>query len=398
MALQTTLPYFARPDLLESVTRLLLSGANVTLFAPRRHGKTSFVRHDLLPALHEAGWFAARVDLWRNRENPELGLVEGLESVAYAAPPRIPLARPLSLASLRASFKVPGVDIEGNWSPASGPTPHPEASLENRLANALHLIADRGTHALIVLDEFQALAGKGSDNFVAAFRTALQDVEGRLSVFFTGSSRDGLMKLFSRSKAPLFRSAESVTLPNLSDDFVDSRADYLNEIASIQVDRDALKLLFPRLCYTPLFLNEIVRLLLVRGDADVDAAVLEWYRSKYENEYSEWFASLADVESAIIVWLAMSGQKSVYTEEAREFVREFIEEDTAPSTARVQTAIRRLTAHQVLDPTGVNGSYEIADQGLQIVISNAINEDLVKRRGGLPVDREDSPQVPPEMP
>ena len=195
MSLQTTLPYFARPELLESVTRLLLSGANVTLFAPRRHGKTSFVRHDLLPALHEAGWFAARVDLWRNRDNPELGLVEGLEAVAYATPPRSSLMRPMNLSSLRASFKVPGVDIQGNWSPATGATPHPEASLENRLANALHLIAERGTHSLIALDEFQALAGKSSDNFVAAFRTALQDVEGRLSVFFTGSSRDGLMRL-----------------------------------------------------------------------------------------------------------------------------------------------------------------------------------------------------------
>lgn len=384
MSRQTTLPYFARPDLLESVTRLLLSGANVTLFAPRRHGKTSFVRHDLLPALHEAGWFAARIDLWRNRDNPELGLVEGLEAVAYATPPRSSLMRPMNLSSLRATFKVPGVDIQGNWSPATGPTPHPEASLENRLANALHLIAERGTHSLIALDEFQALAGRGSDNFVAAFRTALQDVEGRLSVFFTGSSRDGLMRLFNRARAPLFRSAESLTLPNLGDGFVDSRADYLDEVAGIKVERDALKLFFPRLCYTPLFLNEIVRIMLVRGNADLDTAVHEWYRAKFDDEYAQWFAALQDVESAVMVWLATSGQKKVYSEEAREAMRQYIEADVVPTTSRVQTAIRRLTGEQALEPTGVNGEYEIADQGLQIVLSNAVNQDLfqacVKRR------------------
>ncbi len=378
MSLQTTLPYFARPDLLESVSRLLLSGANVTLFAPRRHGKTSFVRYDLLPALHEAGWFAARIDLWRNRENPELGLVEGLEAVAYATPPRSALMRPMNLSSLRATFKVPGVDIQGNWSPATGPTPHPEASLENRLANALHLIAERGTHSLIALDEFQALASKGSDNFVAAFRTALQDVEGRLSVFFTGSSRDGLMRLFNRSRAPLFRSAESLTLPNLGDGFVDSRADYLDEVAGVKVDRDALKLFFPRLCYTPLFLNEIVRIMLVRGNPDLDAAVREWYRAKFDDEYAHWFAALQDVESAVMVWLATSGQKTVYSEEAREAIRQYIEADVLPTTSRVQTAIRRLTGEQALEPTGVNGEYEIADQGLQIVLSNAVNQDLLK--------------------
>ncbi|WP_313458793.1 hypothetical protein [Stenotrophomonas sp.] len=381
MSLQTTLPYFARPDLLESVTRLLLSGANVTLFAPRRHGKTSFVRYDLLPALHEAGWFAARIDLWRNRENPELGLVEGLEAVAYATPPRSALMRPMNLSSLRATFKVPGVDIQGNWSPATGPTPHPEASLENRLANALHLIAERGTHSLVALDEFQALASKGSDNFVAAFRTVLQDVEGRLSVFFTGSSRDGLMRLFNRSRAPLFRSAESLTLPNLGDAFVDSRADYLDEVAGVKVDRDALKLFFPRLCYTPLFLNEIVRIMLVRGTADLDAAVREWYRAKFDDEYAHWFAALQDVESAVMVWLATSGQKTVYSEEAREAMRQYIEADAVPTTSRVQTAIRRLTGEQALEPTGVNGEYEISDQGLQIVLSNAVNQDLFKTCG-----------------
>ena len=381
MSLQTTLPYFARPDLLESVTRLLLSGTNVTLFAPRRHGKTSFVRYDLLPALHEAGWYAARIDLWRNRENPELGLVEGLEAVAYATPPRSALMRPMNLSSLRATFKVPGVDVQGNWSPATGPTPHPEASLENRVANALHLIAERGTHSLIALDEFQALADKGSDNFVAAFRTALQDVEGRLSVFFIGSSRDGLMRLFHRARAPLFRSAESLTLPNLGDGFVDSRADYLDEVAGVKVDRDALKLFFPRLCYTPLFLNEIVRIMLVRGNADLDAAVHEWYRAKFDDEYAQWFAALQDVESAVMVWLATSGQKTVYSEEAREAMRQCIEADAVPTTSRVQTAIRRLTGEQALEPTGVNGEYEIADQGLQIVLSNAVNQDLFKACG-----------------
>ncbi len=384
MSLQTTLPYFARPDLLESVTRLLLSGANVTLFGSRRHGKTSFVRYDLLPALREAGWFAARIDLWRNRENPELGLVEGLEAVAYSTPPRSALMRPTNLSSLRATFKVPGVDIQGNWSPATGPTPHPEVSLENRLANALHLIAERGTHSLIALDEFQALSDKGSDNFVAAFRTALQDVEGRLSVFFTGSSRDGLMRLFNRSRAPLFRSAESLSLPNLGDRFVDSRADYLDEVAGIKVDRDAMKLFLPRLCYTPLFLNEIVRIMLVRGSADLDAAFHEWYRAKFDDEYAQWFAALQDVESAVMVWLATSGQKTVYSEEAREAMRQYIEADIVPTTSRVQTAIRRLTGEQALEPTGVNGEYEIADQGLQIVLSNAVNQDLfracVKRR------------------
>jgi hypothetical protein len=41
------LPYFPRGSLVEEVLQILTSGLKqgVTLFAPRRQGKTSFVRH-----------------------------------------------------------------------------------------------------------------------------------------------------------------------------------------------------------------------------------------------------------------------------------------------------------------------------------------------------------------
>ena len=119
MTLPDALPYHPRQDLLQTILRLLLSGANVTLFAPRRHGKTQFVRNELLPAMHEAGWFAARVDLWRNRDKPALGLVEGLEAIAYASKPAGKgIFTPLTLKSIRTKFKTPGIDIEGEWVPA----------------------------------------------------------------------------------------------------------------------------------------------------------------------------------------------------------------------------------------------------------------------------------------
>jgi len=370
--LPTALPYFPRPQLLESVLKLLMSGANVTLFAPRRHGKTWFVRYELLPALHEAGWFAGRVDLWRNRDNPALGLVEGLEALAYASPKSVlPSIRSLTIRSVRSTFKLPGVDIEGEWVPSTGHVT-PEGTLENRLANALQMIASKGGHAVLALDEFQALADKSSDNFVAAFRTALQDLEGGLSVIFTGSSRLGLTNLFKRAKAPLFRSAEAVTLPHLGDDFVDSRADYLRDIAGIEVDRGLLKNIFPKLCHTPLFINEIVRNILVSGSPDVVAALAQWVEAKKSEEYSELLDRLSDLDLAVIVWLTMSGQTSVYTEEAREFMKLQMGVEKRPEYHQIQTSMRRLTAAQIVEPTGTNGGYEIADQGFQVVLSIAL--------------------------
>lgn len=372
MSLPEPLPYFPRPDLLAEVTRLLISGANVTLFAPRRQGKTWFVRYELLPALHEAGWFAARVDLWRNRDNPCLGLVEGLEAIAYANPrSTLGLRTPLSLRSVRGAFNAAGVEIEGQWEPAAAP-PNPESSLENRLASALQIIAQKGQHCVLALDEFQSLADKSAENFVAAFRTALQDLEGALSIVFTGSSRDGLTRLFSRSKAPLFRSAISVTLPNLGDDFVDSRADYLEQVAGLSVDRAALKDLFRELLRVPLFLNEVVRWMLVKGNASIGEAKQAWVDGKRSDEYSELFANASDLELGIIVWLARSGEKSVYTEEARALIGKFSKIDPLPAH-KVQTCIKRLTKSNVIEATGATGEYEIVDQGLQILLGQALD-------------------------
>lgn len=391
MALADRLPYFPRPDLLAEVTALLVTGANVTLFAPRRQGKTWFVRYELLPALHEAGWFAARVDLWRNRDNPSLALVEGLEAIAYATPMSA-LRRPLTLRSVRGTFNVAGVEIVGNWEPAEAP-PSAELSLENRLAKALRIISGKGEHCVIALDEFQALAEKSAENFVAAFRTALQDLEGALSIVFTGSSRDGLTRLFNRAKAPLFRSAQSVTLPALGDDFVESRANYLADVAGLEVDLDELKKLFRTLCRVPLFLNEVILWMLIKRNPSIEDAKNAWMQSKRSEEFSELFAHLSDLDLAIVMWLARSGEKSVYTEDARRIMGKMANEDALPAY-KVQARIRRLTRHQILEPTGSTGQYEIVDQGLQILLGEPLDEAMKELEKGTPNPEPHSVQLP----
>lgn len=373
MALPDSLPYFPRPDLLQSTLRLLLSGANVTLFAPRRHGKTQFVRNELLPAVYESGWFAARVDLWRNRAQPAKGLVEGLEAIAYAEEPKSLLGVKLDLKSVRTKFHTPGVDIEGEWVPSPTAMSSPDASIENRLANALSRITSHGTHTLLALDEFQALAVPGMENFIASFRTVLQDLEDRLSVIFTGSSRDGLTQLFQRAKAPLFRSATPMELPNLGDAFVDSRADYLADVGGMQVDRDALKATFWRLRFTPLFLNELARAMLVSGNPDVPVAYANWVKDKRNGEYATLIDGMRNEDFALVLWLATSGENSVYTAEARQAMARFMGQADVPEVKRVLGSIRRLTKEGIVDPTGAKGSYELADQGLQIVLSEVTN-------------------------
>lgn len=61
-----------RPALAKRYLALLQAGpvVSTTIFAPRRTGKTVFLRKDLTPAADAAGFTVAYVDLWQTRLNP----------------------------------------------------------------------------------------------------------------------------------------------------------------------------------------------------------------------------------------------------------------------------------------------------------------------------------------
>ena len=131
--------------------------------------------------------------------------------------------------------------------PAAGRPPH---SISGPVASA--------DITLLILDEFQALASIDRDDFVAAFRTALQKHRGRLLVFYTGSSRAALNGMFRRSKAPLFQSTHSLTLPELDRGFIEDRAAFLAQRSGLEVDVDSLHAAFARLGHSPEFLNGLI--------------------------------------------------------------------------------------------------------------------------------------------
>ena len=137
--MQFELPYYPRPEFLNGVLMVLTSGLQhgVTLFAPRRQGKTTFVQKELMPAAREAGWQVIYLDLWRLRSDPATGLVEGLEAIACKKAKGL-LAK-FRLSKVTGSFKPPMAELKveaerekhGNAPPYSAPP------LENRLATTL---------------------------------------------------------------------------------------------------------------------------------------------------------------------------------------------------------------------------------------------------------------------
>jgi len=188
----------------------------------RRTGKTTFLKHDLIPALEQRGALVVYVDLWSDVaiEPAELLRASIRTTLADVQEPGSKL-----MARLRAlggvSLDVAGIgfsfDLEDVGLP-DGVT----------LSEALTELVDRtGADVALIIDEVQqALSSKaGSDMLLAlkAARDAINtrpDTPGHLLFIGTGSHRAYVAELTSR-RSQAFAGAASVPYPLLGSDYVE---------------------------------------------------------------------------------------------------------------------------------------------------------------------------------
>lgn len=83
----------------------------------------------------------------------------------------------------------------------------------------------RDTLTLLLLDEVQALATSPKHApFIAALRTGLDLNKDRVKAVFTGSSREGLRRMFSQASAPFFHFGQNLDFPDMDRGFTEHLA------------------------------------------------------------------------------------------------------------------------------------------------------------------------------
>lgn len=346
------LPYFPRPELLERAFKAFQAGQNVALFAPRRQGKTWFVRFELLPAARDAwGWRTLYIDLWAQRDQPELALLDGLEG-ALAKPPRF------VLKELSASGKAGPLAATATWVRESDGA---ALSLEQRLRAALDELVAAGP-LLIALDEFQTLAGAQRESFVAALRAGLQAHADRLRVFFTGSSRTGLNEMFRKYRAPLFEQAINLVMPSLGEDFLIDRIEVFRDRTGRHLDMEPVRAVFEQVGFSPAHLNKLLVQLMIAGGTDIQALHAEYAGDAFDDTFPTVWQQLKPMDRALLQLLALGhGSSGLYSLVERQRLAGLLNEASAPSPARVQTSQKRLEKLGLLSPIGEVGRYEIED-------------------------------------
>lgn len=200
---------FHRQDLARTLCDSLegkgLADARSGLFlaAPRRTGKSTFLREDLVPEVERRGWIAIYVDLWADRaRDPGLMIADAIKArlAEFDGP----------IAKLAKSAGMEKISVLRTFTFDLGKTGLPPGITLTDALDTLYKAAQRSI--VLIVDEAQhALATETGTNAMFALKAARdqmnQGVESpRLFLVFTGSNRDKLANLLLNRTQPFFGS------------------------------------------------------------------------------------------------------------------------------------------------------------------------------------------------
>ena len=241
---------FKRTELAARMAQqILLTGvgsaapSGLFLAAPRRTGKSTFLREDLRPQLESAGALVLYVDLWADRKaDPGEVVVAAIRSeLAKHAGVVARLRRAAGMAKVNVGgigFSLDRVGLQAQVSLSTA-----LQALSAEVKRPIVLIVDEAQHAVTTEAGYDALF---------ALKAARDDLNGSgnhgLRIVATGSNRDKLAML-RNSRDQAFFGAPLVAFPPLGQDFV--RWFCAGTGLSAALDPDTVGALFERAAFRP---------------------------------------------------------------------------------------------------------------------------------------------------
>lgn len=342
------------------------------LAAPRRTGKTTFLREDLLPACDEQGWVSVYVDLWSDMKADPGALIEAA------------VVRALQQfdGQIKKLLKAAGVEKVNllrsvSWDLSRGALPSGAT-----LTDALQLLnIASGKRVVLMVDEAQhALNSEPGVNAMFALKAARdamnQGADEGLQLIFTGSSRDKLAQLVLNRQQPFF-GAMVTPFPLLGDDFVDAYTEDINaKLAPGNTFRTQdMKRAFELVGRRPELLAAIVqRVALGLGDAPNLGDLLEEGAAEVQTgvwaEFEAAYNPLTVVQKAILEVMgacsAAGTSFAAYTEATIQQVvaiTQALGGETSPTAQTIQAGLEALREKGLIWRSG-RGSYALEDSGM----------------------------------
>lgn len=372
---------FHRTTLAEDLSSRLLatpatsaSGSGLFLAAPRRTGKSTFLREDLRPALEQRGALVIYADLWADRTaDPGDVVVAAIrETLAQREGVIARLARSSGLDKVTVGGLAFTLDKVGL---AKGVT----------LSTALAALSDDAqTVVVLIVDEAQhAITSETGTNALFALKAARDELNSTahhgLRIVATGSNRDKLAML-RNSKDQAFFGAPLVNFPPLGKDYLEwfvGQLPFKNEL-----DLEQVQAWFAEASFRPEILGGAVDALLydleVRPGqyAERLQGLIQTQVRDSNEEALRVVHSLTPLQSAVLRVLAMTGAdyapfEASTMERYRAVLAAVAPSSTVePETNNVQQALLALQ-EKALVWKAARGVYALEDSNLVALMHDA---------------------------
>lgn len=305
---------FHRADLASRMAEVALGvdplagTSGLFLAAPRRTGKSTFLKSDLVPALVERKVLPVYVDLWADRSrDPADVIVEQLKVTLQSLETGpLKLARSVGMSKIGIGSWL-SLDLDKLGKPGGATITDALDALIKRTGRPVVLIIDEAQHALTsqagVTAMFSLKSARDTLNTPAG---KMKDSNVRLGLVFTGSHRDKLASLVIGKSQPFF-GASITDFPLLGADFAQAYGDFVNaRLASTrQIDRQAIVRAFEIVAFRPELLQTAVREYAMgsigteaTGPSLVEQAFV--VRERYWQEFDSQWSAMTPLQQAVL--------------------------------------------------------------------------------------------------
>lgn len=358
--------HFPRNSLAEKYLDLLKIGITnrITLFAPRRMGKTVFLVYDLAPLARKRKYLPIYISMWEEANEPHKVIISNLEAAITELKSRQSTLRRL-LTSTVQKLKIEGNLGLGKLTTEVELPDNPKAPSSKDIAYINQLFRDlvelsNNRRPLLLLDEIQHLGtNKKFEALTYALRSALDIHSRHIDVVFTGSSRVGLRKLFADTKAPFYEFSDRIEFPRLEKDFIEFLSGVYRKLINQKLDVPKAWKIFKQIDYNPAYMRSVIKIMILENNNNI----IEVYRRVLaaiaeEYDYPKQWKALRPIDREI--YIALSNGNAIYSERVMKDISK--RAGTRVTKPMVQNSIRKLVRLQLITSDG-HGTYLIETPG-----------------------------------
>ncbi|ABM39679.1 ATP-binding protein [Polaromonas naphthalenivorans] len=378
-------PIFHRKELTEYYLEYLKSpesSSGVFLAAPRRTGKTTFIKEDLVPRIRLEGATVIYADLWEDRSiNPSIVIINAIrESILACDGAVLKAAKSAGLSR----FKLAGFEMDlakiGSKEGESISTTLQRLSAATQ--KPIIMVIDEAQHAQTTEEGRQTLFA------LKAARDALRGAGPGFRLIATGSNSDRLAVLVS-AKDQAFFMAPMEELDQLGDDYLQWLLD--NSQKAAKPSLAALKRVFEMCSRRPEPLKKVMRDLYKKGgmdvaelDARLELLMIDALQG-LRNNFIQGLHGLEPLDAAVMRRMAQTGKAfTPFDTKALEHYKRLLQdygpaEQPAPSQSAVQAALERLRKDGLVWNAG-RGLWFIEDTQHVAWIQSAMAEEDALRQ------------------